>query len=551
MKKIWFSSYPIGVPEVIDADQFASIPEAIAHFCQTYSNQTAFSNLGSVITYQQLEKYSENLAAYFQQHLHLMKGDRVALLMPNILQFPVTLFAVLKAGLIAVNINPLYTAAEIKHHLQDSGAKVVVVFSNFSHTIATVAKDVLIEQVIVTEIGDLLGNIKGPLFSFVNKWIWRNVPRYKIKSVLDFKTALKKGAQLTFAPPVISPADIAFLQYTGGTTGDPKGAMLTHRNVLANIWQCVAWVKDKLNPNEEILLSALPLYHIFALTVSCFTFLALGGKCVLVTDPRNIRALVRIWRKHRPTTFIGLNTLFLHLLDNFSFRRLNFRSLKLTVSGGMATQTLIAKRWQELTGCVVTEGYGLTEASPVVSIDPANINYFNESAGLPVPSTDIKICDDQERELGVDEEGELWVKGPQVMLGYWRNPEATALVLDSQGWLKTGDIARVDARGFLFIVERKKDLIIVSGFNVYPSEVEAVIDNHPGVKNSAVVADKSQGVEQVKAVVVKKDPNLTAEDLRDYCREYLTAYKIPKTIEFRESLPKSNLGKILRRKILF
>lgn len=549
MDKIWLSNYQPGTPEVIDPDQYASLPEAFKHYCRIYAENSAYRNFGTVITYRQLEKLSENLAAYFQVHLGLVKGDRVALIMPNILQFPISLFAILKAGLIAVNINPLYTAAEIKHHLQNSGAKAVVVLDNFAHELESALKDLVIGPIIVTKIGDILGKIKGPLFNFVNKRVLKNVPAWHLNQVHNFQKALQIGAQLIFQPPEIRAEDIAFLQYTGGTTGIPKGAMLTHRNLLSNLLQCSVWVKGKLFPAQEVLIAALPLYHIFALTISCFTFLALGGECVLITDPRDIKGLVRTWRKRRPTAFIGVNTLFLHLIENESFQRLNFNSLKLTAGGGMATQAAIAEKWQNLTGTAVVEGYGLTEASPVVSINPVNPAHFNQSAGLPLPSTAIMVCDDQGNELGIDEIGELWVKGPQVMLGYWRNPEETALVLDPKGWLKTGDMVRVDAQGYINIVDRKKDLIIISGFNVYPSEVESVIDNHPGVEESAVIAENHGGVETVKAVVVKKDSTLTAEALRRYCHQYLTAYKIPKIIVFQDSLPKSNVGKILRRKL--
>ncbi len=551
MDKIWFSSYPLGVPEVIDPDQYNSLPEAFKNYCQIYAKKSAFRNFGTAITYQQLDQFSDQLAAYFQNSLGLIKGDRVALILPNILQFPVSLLATLKAGLIAVNVNPLYTATEMKYLLQNSGVKVVVVLDNFAHVLEMVLADLDIEHVMVTKIGDLLGQIKGPVFNVINQWVMKNVLHWKIKPVHDFKKAIKKGAKLSFQPPEIKRDDIAFLQYTGGTTGIPKGAMLTHRNLLANLLQCIAWVKDKLLPGQEILITALPLYHIFALTVSCLTFLGLGGECVLITDPRNIKRLVRIWRRSRPTTFIGLNTLFLHLMENKAFRKLNFNSLKFTAAGGMATQGAIAEKWQNLTGCVITEGYGLTEASPIVSINPVNLTYFNQNVGVPLPSTEIKVCDNTGKELGIDEIGELWVRGPQVMLGYWRNPEETTLVLDSQAWLKTGDMVRVDARGYIYIVDRKKDLIIVSGFNVYPNEVESLIDNHPGVAESAVVPVNQDGIETVKAIVVKTDPNLTEDALRRYCEQYLAHYKIPKIIVFQDSLPKSQIGKILRRNLRF
>jgi long-chain acyl-CoA synthetase len=550
MDKIWLQSYSPFVPMTIDPDQYANLPAAFADFCKTYAGHRAFSNFGSAMTYRQLDQYTLQLAAYFQQELELRSGDRLALMMPNILQYPVALFAALRAGLSVVNVNPLYTARELKQELNDSGAKAIVVLDNFAHVVAEILPEVPLKHILITKIGDLFGFFKGMVFNAGTRIFLRKIPYRKIPAAHYFKAALKAGAKLKFSPPTIRSEAIAFIQYTGGTTGTPKGAMLSHRNLLANILQCRAWIKGELELGKEILLAALPLYHIFSLMVSCFTFLALGGECVLITNPRDIRGLVRSWRQSRPTCFIGLNTLFLHLMNDSQFSRLDFRFLKLSVSGGMPTQLAVAQQWQNLTGCVVTEGYGLTEASPVVTINPLGMTWFNQSVGLPVPATDVKICDDAGRELAIDEVGELWVKGPQVMLGYWQNDAETAIVLDNEGWLKTGDMVRMDAQGFIYLVDRKKDLIIVSGFNVYPSEVEAVIAAHPGVAEVVVIGEPDSATsEAVKAVIVKKDPRLTEKNIHDYCRELLTPYKVPKIIEFRDSLPKSSVGKVLRREL--
>ena len=549
MNKIWLSHYDPGVPHTIDPDQYPSLPAALEDYCRTYADNPAFINFGSEITYRQLDELSLQLAAYLQQELGLKPSTRIAIMMPNALQFPVALFAALRAGLVVVNINPLFTAPELKHELVDSGAQAIIVLANFAHVVEQVLIDVPLRHVIVTEIGDLFAPWKRTFFNAGVRFILRQVPHWRIPGAHHFRAALKRGVQLNFVPPLLHLDDLAILQYTGGTTGTPKGAMLSHRNLLANILQCVAWVREKLKPREEILFAALPLYHIFALMVSGFTFLALGSRCVLVTNPRDVRAMVRCWRKYSPTACIGLNTLFLHLMENPVFQKLNFSRLKLVVSGGMATQATVAKHWQELTGCVITEGYGLTEASPVVTINPVAKPFFNHSVGLPIPATEVKVCDDHGQELKVDEIGELWVHGPQVMLGYWQNPAETADVLTSQGWLKTGDMARIDAQGFVYLVDRKKDLIIVSGFNVYPSEVEAVIGSYPGVVDVAVVGEPDERTgERVKALVVKNDPALTADTLLNYCHQYLTSYKIPKKIEFRTDLPHSSLGKTLHQK---
>ncbi len=550
MDKVWLRNYPPGVPETIDPDQYSSLVAALDEFCETYSNHIAFSNFGSELTYHQLAQYSRQLAAYLQNVLRLQSGDRVALMMPNLLQYPISVLAILRAGLVAVNINPLYTARELACELQDSGASAIIVLENYAAIVAKVLAQVPSTQVIVTKIGDLFGTLKGAFYNCAAKYIKRAVSPWEISGVHYFKQALEYGAQYDLQPPLIMGGDPAFLQYTGGTTGVPKGAILTHRNLVANLLQCSAWIRGELTLGAEVLLVALPLYHIFSLTVSCFAFLAIGGHCLLITDPRDMRSLIKIWRKNLPSCFMGLNTLMLHLLKRPEFTQIDFRGLKLTVAGGMSTHPQIAQQWQVITHCVVVEGYGLTEASPVVAINPLNIAHFNQSVGLPIPATDVKVCDEKYQELSFDEVGELWVKGPQVMKGYWRNPAETKKVLDNEGWLRTGDLARIDAQGFIYLVDRKKDMIIVSGFNVYPNEVEAVIALHPAVAEVGVIGvpDPKTG-EIVKAVIVKKDPALTAEMIIDFCQRQLTHYKIPKQIEFRDFLPKSPVGKILRREL--
>lgn len=548
MERIWLKSYPPDVPEMIDIDQYPSLVAALDDFCQTYSENIAFSNFGSNITYRQLHEYSVRLAGYLQDVLRLKSGERVAIMMPNLLQYPISILAILRAGLVVVNINPLYTARELRDELKNSGAKAIIVLENYASSIEKVLNDVMLEQVIVTRFGDLLGSFKGMIYNWAVKYIKRLVPNWKIANVHYFQTAIAASSNPSGVFPAITADNIAFLQYTGGTTGLPKGAVLTHRNVLANLLQCKAWMSGTFEPGKEILIAPLPLYHIFSLIVSCFAFLALGGRCLLITDPRDIPSFIKIWRTNKPTCFVGLNTLMVHLMKNPAFSKIDFSCLKLTVTGGMSTQRKVAEQWRQITGTVVIEGYGLTEASPVVTINPLTIENFNQSIGLPVPSTEVKICDQQQHPLNIDEVGELWVKGPQVMKEYWQNEIETFQVLTSDGWLRTGDLAWMDAQGFLFLKERLKDMIIVSGFNVYPSEVESIINLHPGVSESAVVGVPSPDTgEVVTAFIVKKDPNLTAEMIIKHCHQQLTAYKVPKRIVFKDSLPKSSVGKTLRR----
>ncbi|MBS0349645.1 MAG: AMP-binding protein [Proteobacteria bacterium] len=544
MEPIWYKSYPSDVPHSIDPGLYDSLPAMLDGFCDQYRDQTAFINFGTALSFQQLKQYSLRLAGYFQTELGLQPGERLAVMLPNVLQYPVTILAALHAGLIVVNVNPLYTARELVDELKDSGATALVVLENFMETVNQARRteqNLPLKHIVVTRIADLFPWYKRFFFNVAD--IFKN-----LKTDKNFRKILLADSNLQFKSPKIQANDIAFIQYTGGTTGTPKGVMLTHRNLIANILQCMAWVKGQLITGEERLLAPLPLYHVFSLIVSGFTFLALGCQCVLITNPRKISSLVRSWRRYKPTIFVGLNTLFAHLLDHPQFRQLPFQYLKFTISGGMATQPEVAEKWYQLTGSAVTAGYGLTEASPVVTINPLESKVFNKSIGLPVPSTDVKICDDRGQELNLAGVGELYVKGPQVMQGYWRNLKETDLVLDKDGWLKTGDLVRIDSQGFIYFVERKKNVIIVSGFNVYPAEVEAVIAGHPAVAEVAVVGEEDAITgEIVKALVVKKNPKLSAEALMDFCTKNLTHYKIPKKIEFLDRLPKTNLGKLLHR----
>lgn len=548
MEKIWYKSYSSDMPKTIDADAYTSLTDIFEKFSNKYADIPAFTNFDVTITYQQLNELSAQLAAYLQHTLGLKKGDRVAIMMPNVLQYPVTVFGVLRAGCAVVNVNPLYTARELKYQLNDSGSTVVIVLANFAHTVAKIIKETSVQHVIVTEIGDLLGFLKGTLVNFVVKRIKHMVPEWIIPNALSFKMVMQAGAKLKLQPVNLHGEDLAFLQYTGGTTGVAKGAVLTHRNMVANVLQCAATVCMDVKPGEEIVVGALPFYHIFALTVCCLLFLVFGAECLMITNPRDLKQFIKILRKTPPSIFVGLNTLFNGLLNRPEFLQLDFSSLKLTVSGGMSTQRYVAEQWQKVTGTPIIEGYGLTESSPVISINPVNLKNFNGSAGLPVPSTDVCVRDENGNKLPLGEEGELWVKGPQVMQGYWNKPEETANVFDDEGWLRTGDIVRLDENGFIYIVDRMKDMILVSGFNVYPNEIESIIMEHQGVKEVAVIGVPSDRTgEMIKAYIVKQDPNLTEQDIIQYCRQNLTAYKVPKLIEFREELPKSNVGKVLRR----
>lgn len=549
MEKVWLKRYPADVPEYIDADRYSSLVEMFENATQRYADNTAFINMGEVMTYRQLEAHSRAFAAYLQNELGLVKGDRVALMMPNLLQYPIALFGVLRAGMVVVNVNPLYTPRELEHQLKDCGASAIVIVSNFAQTLQKVILNTQIKHVILTKMGDQLSPVKGSLVNFVVKYIKRLVPKYHLPNAIPFRTVIQQGQHMAYNRPEVINDDIAFLQYTGGTTGVAKGAMLTHRNMQANLEQSKAAYGPLLRPGQELVVTALPLYHIFALTINCMFFVEIGGKSLLITNPRDIPGLVKELARYPFTAISGVNTLFNALLHNDDFHKLDFSQLRLSVGGGAAVQKSVAERWQELTGLHLLEGYGLTECAPLVTGNPYDLKRYSGSIGLPVPSTDVRLVDENGIDVKEGEAGELLVKGPQVMLGYWQRPQATDEVL-KDGWLATGDIATVDAEGFLHIVDRKKDMILVSGFNVYPNEIEEVVSQHPKVLEVAAIGVPSQSTgEKVKICVVKRDSTLTADELLDHCRHNLTGYKMPKIIEFRDELPKSNVGKILRREL--
>ena len=546
----WLASYPKGVPAEIDPNQYRSVAALLEECCDRFRHRPAFTNMGKRITYGDLDRLSATFASFLLNDLKLAKGDRVALMMPNLLQYPVAIMGVLRAGLTVVNTNPMYTARELKHQLDDSGAKAIVVLDNFAATVAEVVGGTSCRNVICTGIGDMLGFPKGAITNFVVRHVKKMVPAYSLPQAIHFDEAMKRGARSKMPKVDVGPDDIAFLQYTGGTTGVAKGAMLTHRNMVANMLQAFTWISPNMREGEEIVITALPLYHIFALTANFLTFARVGGFNHLITNPRDMPGFVRDIRNARFTALTGVNTLFAGLLNTPGFDSVDFSQLRLTLGGGMAVQRAVAERWKKTTGCTLAEAYGLTETCPAVCINPLDIPEYNGSIGLPVPSTEVSIQDDDGNHLKIGEVGELCVRGPQVMKGYWNRPDETAKVLSADGWLRTGDIARIDENGYVYIVDRKKDMILVSGFNVYPNEIEDVVAQHPGVREVAAVGvpDEKSG-EAVKIVVVKKDPALTAEVLKQHCRDNLTGYKVPKYIEFRDELPKTNVGKILRREL--
>ncbi|HBV38261.1 MAG TPA: long-chain-fatty-acid--CoA ligase FadD [Erwinia sp.] len=549
LNKVWLNRYPADVPAEIDADRYPSLIDLFEHATNRYADRPAFMNMGQTMTYRKLEERSRAFAAYLQQGLGLKKGDRVALMMPNLLQYPIALFGILRAGMIVVNVNPLYTPRELEHQLNDSGASAIVIVSNFAHTLEKIVAKTQLKHVILTRLGDQLSPAKGTLVNFVVRYIKRLVPKYHLPGAISFRRVLHEGYRMQYVRPTLANEDLAFLQYTGGTTGVAKGAMLTHRNMQANLEQTKATYGSLLKAGEETVVTALPLYHIFALTVNCLLFIDLGGANLLITNPRDIPGLVKELAKNRFTAITGVNTLFNALLNDKDFQQLDFSSLSLSAGGGMAVQKAVAERWEKLTGHYLLEGYGLTECSPLVSVNPYDIRYHSGSIGLPVPSTDIRIVDSEGNEVAPGEPGELCIKGPQVMPGYWHHPQATDEVLKN-GWLHSGDIVTVDEEGFIRIVDRKKDMILVSGFNVYPNEIEDVAMLHPKVREAAAVGvpDAVAG-ETVKICVVKKEASLTKEELIAHCKKHLTGYKIPKIVEFRDELPKTNVGKILRREL--
>ncbi len=549
MEKIWLKGYPEGVPAEIDLAEFSSLKDILEKSCQRFNDLPAYSNLGTVLSYGAIDRLSRDFAA-FLQGVGLSKGDRVAIMMPNILQYPVALFGVLRAGMVVVNVNPLYTPRELEHQLVDSGATAIIIVENFAHTLQDVLAKTSIKTVVMTQLGDLLAFPKRHVVNFLVKYVKKLVPAWHISKTIAFRQALQIGAAQVLTEVALNHDDLAFLQYTGGTTGVSKGAMLTHGNLVANLQQASAWLKPFLEWGSEVIITALPLYHVFSLTANCLTFMKLGGHNVLITNPRDMPGFVKELGKIRFTIITGVNTLFNGLLNTPAFERLDFSSLKVSMGGGMAVQRAVADKWRQVTGVPLIEAYGLTETSPAVCINPLTLSDYNGSIGLPIPSTELSIRNDENQEvgIGVEQTGEICVHGPQVMRGYWNRPEETAKVMTADGFLRTGDIGYMDEQGYIRIVDRKKDMILVSGFNVYPNEVEDVVAQHPGVLEVAAVGvpDEKSG-EVVKIVVVKKDPGLTAEVLLAHCREHLTSYKIPRRVEFRTELPKTNVGKILRR----
>jgi Acyl-CoA synthetases (AMP-forming)/AMP-acid ligases II len=549
MEKLWLKRYPKGIPAEINPDAFKSIVEVFDKSCQKFSNCPAYSNMGHTVSFATLNTMTRDLAAYLKNVLGLHKGDRVAIMMPNLLQYPIALFGILRAGLIVVNVNPLYTPRELEHQLNDSGATTIIIVANFAHVLAKVLDQTPVKNVIISELGDMLPFQKSALVNFVVKNVKKMVPDFQIPGAIKLKAALSAGRKLSFEPVDLTGEDLAFLQYTGGTTGVAKGAMLTHRNMVANIEQMSAWLSAAFKDGHDIIITALPLYHIFSLTANCLLSMKHGGLNVLITNPRDIPGFVAELKKWKFTTISGVNTLFNALLHNKDFVKLDFSALKLSVGGGMAVQQAVADKWQQVTGCHLLEGYGLTESSPTVCANPLDLKAFNGSIGLPLPSTEISVRDESANEVPLGELGELCVKGPQVMRGYWQRPDETANILSDDSWLRTGDIATIDAQGFVRIVDRKKDMILVSGFKVFPNEIENVLALCEGVLEVACIGvpDEKSG-ETVKVFIVKKEGGeLTEKHIRDYCQANLTGYKVPKYIEFRNDLPKTNVGKILRR----
>jgi long-chain acyl-CoA synthetase len=544
--RVWLQNYPPGVPSDIDPDQYASLREMFDEACAAYGNRIAYRSLGASLSYAQLDTLSRAFAAWLQK-TGLAHGERVALMMPNVLQYPIALFGILRAGMVVVNVNPLYTARELEHQLQDSGAKVIVILENFAHVLQQVLPRTGLKHVLVTSVGELLGWPRGMIVNFVIRRVRKQVAPWKMPGAATFKSALSSGLGLKLETVPLGPEDVAFLQYTGGTTGVAKAAVLTHRNMVANVLQASAWIRPALEPGgSRVVITALPLYHIFSLTANCLLFVRLGAENVLIANPRDFPAFVAELKKYKFFFISGVNTLFNALLNTPGFESLDFSALRVTLGGGMAVQGVVAERWKKVTGNVLTQAWGLTETSPAACINPMGVD-FNGSIGLPISSTDVSIRDDVGRELPPNEVGEICVFGPQLMRGYWNRPDETEKVMFGD-WLRTGDIGRMDSKGFVYIEDRKKDMILVSGFNVYPNEIESVIAEHPGVLEVAAVAQADEHSGEVVAIfVVKKDPELTAKALTDFAHGKLTGYKIPKHVYFRKELPKTNVGKILRR----
>jgi len=549
MKRVWLESYPDGVPHDIDPCAFSSVWAMVEDAVERYPDKPAFTNMGASLSFGELEAMSRRFASWLQHEAGIEKGDRVAIMMPNLLQYPVALFGALRAGAVVVNTNPLYTPRELAHQLEDSGARAIVVLENFAKVLQDSIENSAVESIVVSSVGDMLPAPKSWLVNFVVRHVKKAVPRYRLPQSIPFRQALARGAKRLRAVE-LERDDLAFLQYTGGTTGASKGAMLTHGNMVANVEQSKAWIGSFFTDDGEAIITALPLYHIFALTANCLTFMCIGGTNHLITNPRDLPAFVRELSRLEFSALPGVNTLFNGLLNTPGFDAIDFSRLKLSLGGGMSVQHAVAERWQKVTGCPLLEAYGLTEASPAVCINPLDAESYTGSIGLPIPSTEVCIRGPDGATVAAGEPGELCVRGPQVMRGYWNRPKATSECLDEEGWLATGDIAAMDDRGFVSILDRKKDMILVSGFNVYPNEVEQVVASHPGVLEVGVIGvpDERSG-EAVRLVVVKKDPGLSEESLRAHCEAQLAGYKRPKSVVFADELPKSNIGKVVRREL--
>ncbi|MFK8015775.1 MAG: AMP-binding protein [Gammaproteobacteria bacterium] len=550
VERIWLKNYPDGVPSDIDMSEYASLKDIIESSCEKFRHLPAYSNMGVVMDYAKLEALSRAFGAWLQNEAGLSKGDRVAIMMPNILQYPVAVFGALRAGMVVVNVNPMYTPRELEHQLTDSGADAIVIVENFAHTLEKVVSKVSLKKIITTQIGDLLGFPKSFITNLVVKRVKKMVPAFSLPGAVSFQQALSAGAGQALNDVTLTHDDLAFLQYTGGTTGVAKGAMLSHGNMVANLLQSAWWITNNTDEGEDRVITALPLYHIFSLTANCLTFMKMGGENVLITNPRDFDGFIKELKAKPFTGFTGVNTLFNALLNHPEFKNVDFSELKLTLGGGMAVQRAVAEQWREVTGRTLVEAYGLTETSPAACINPMDNDSFNGSIGLPVPSTTVTIRDDDGNELPLGEVGEICIDGPQVMQGYWKREEATAETMTADGALRTGDMGRMDENGFTYLTDRKKDMILVSGFNVYPNELEDVLCLHDGILEAAAIGvpDEKSG-EAIKVFVVLIDKALDPAAIKAHCREHMTAYKIPRIIEFRDELPKSNVGKILRREL--
>jgi long-chain acyl-CoA synthetase len=548
MKKIWLEQYPEGVPDTIDNTQYSSLVQLIEESFDKYRSNAAYTNLGVTLSYADLDMYSGYFASYLQNVLHLKKGSRVAIMMPNLLQYPVALYGILRAGMVAVNVNPLYTARELKHQLNDSGAEAMIILANFAHTLCEVIDDTPVRRVVVTEIGDMCPWPKRSIVNFMVKYVKKMVPAYDLPKSDSLHYVMAKGKLQPHSSVELGHDDIAFIQYTGGTTGVSKGAVLTHRNMVSNVLQAEAWFKPLINTSNEAIITALPLYHIFSLTANCLLFSKLGGENILITNPRDLPAFVATLKSTRFTCITGVNTLFNALAHTPGIEEVDWSNVVMSFGGGMAVQEAVAKQWQELTGTILIEGYGLTETSPAAVVNPMDTDHFSGTIGVPISSTEVAIRDNDGNDVPIGEPGEVCIRGPQVMQGYWQRPEETAEVMTEDGFFKTGDVGFMNEKGYIKLVDRKKDMILVSGFNVYPNELEEVVAHHPDILEVAAIGvpDEHSG-EVVKLFIVPKNDSLTEEAVMEYCKENLTGYKRPKHIEFMTELPKTNVGKVLRK----